>query len=370
MTGIEKLWGAVQSWWWHLVGLGPLALAINAGLTVVVVVAAVLIQRLSRWLMCQGLSRLPHESAVERNMRARKALQFTGWVVGLLVTGIAAVFIADLWGFDVMAWASQGNGQKITSTFMRLLTVIVITAVALEAISLFARSTVQRLKSQSHDPRRAAQLDTLGPIVRRVLQVIIIVLAMMTVLSQIGVQIAPILSAAGVVGIAVGFGAQSLVKDFFTGLFLLVEDIVAIGDVVQIQSFSGEVEDMTLRTIRLRDADGTLHIFPYGESQIIHNMTKTFSFAAMDLVVKPETDLDKAMEVMRTTAAELRKDPDYGPLIDDDIEIAGIDLLSDVGIVIKGRIRTIPNERWKVLRAYNLRIKHAFDAAGIGLAHK
>ena len=370
MTAIEKLWGGIQTWWWHLVGLGPVALAINAGLTVVIVVVAIAIQRLARWLMCQGLSRLPDESKAERALRARKALQFTGWVVGLLVTGISAVMIADLWGFDVMTWASQGSGQKIASTFMRLLTVVVITAIALEAVGLFARSTLQGLKRRSTDPRRAAQLDTLGPIVRRVLQVIIIVLAAMTVLSQIGVQIAPILSAAGVVGIAVGFGAQSLVKDFFTGLFLLVEDIVAIGDVVQIQSFSGEVEDMTLRTIRLRDADGTLHIFPYGESQIIHNMTKTFSFAAMDLVVKPDTDLDKAMDVMRQTAAELRKDPDYGPLIDADMEIAGIDLLSDVGIVIKGRIRTIPNDRWKVLRAYNLRIKQAFDAAGIALSHK
>ncbi len=370
MTAIEKIWTWLQAWWWHLIGLGPVALALNAGLTVLIIAVAFGVQRASRWLMCQGLSRLPDESKADRNLRARKALQFTGWVVGIVVATVAAVMIATLWGFDVLAWTSQGVGQRVAETTMRLFTVIVLTAITLEAVNLFTRGALSRLRHRSDDPRREAQLETLGPIVRRILQMVVLILAVMTVLSQVGVQIAPILSAAGVVGIAVGFGAQSLVKDFFTGFFLLVEDIVAIGDVVQIQAFSGTVEDMTLRTIRLRDADGTLHIFPYGESQIIHNMTKSFSYAAMDLPLKYDTDLDTAMQIMRDTAAELRKDETYGPKIIGDIEIAGVDLLSDVGIIMKARIRTVPTERWHVLRAYNLRIKQAFDAAGIVMTHK
>jgi moderate conductance mechanosensitive channel len=247
---------------------------------------------------------------------------------------------------------------------------LIMATLAIEAVGLFSRRALRRLRHSSSDPRRAAQLETLGPLIRRVLQLVIIVLAIMTLLSQVGVQIAPVLAGAGVLGVAVGFGAQTIVKDVLTGLFLIIEDIVAVGDIVQIQTFSGKVEDMTLRTIRLRDADGTLHIFPYGESQVIHNMTKTFSYAAFDIPVKYDSDLEKAMEVMKATGAELRGDPEVGRMILDDIEIAGVDLLSDVGILIKGRIRTQPLERWKVLRTYYRRVKPALDAAGIQITHK
>ncbi len=183
-------------------------------------------------------------------------------------------------------------------------------------------------------------------------------------------QIAPVLAGAGVVGVAVGFGAQTLVKDFFTGFFLIIEDIVALGDVVQIQAFSGTVEEMTLRTIRLRDFDGTLHIFPYGEAQIIHNMTKTYSFSAFELPVKVDTDLDKAMAVIHATFEAMRKEGDCGAMILGDIELVGVDLLSDVGIILKGRIRTQPQARWRVLREFNRRLKPDLDAAGIVLTHK
>ncbi len=365
MTAIEKIWAAVQAWWWRLMELGPTALALNAGLTVVVVVAAVLVQWGLNWLLRHALARLPHET-----QRATKALQLTRWALGVVVAAVTIVVTAGIWGIDIMAWTSQGAGQRVATTTVRVATVLVLTAVALEGVGLFTRVTIHRLHSDNRDPRREAQLETLGPIVRRILQAVIMVLAMMTLLSQVGVQIGPILAGAGVAGIAVGFGAQTLVKDFFTGFFLLVEDIVAIGDVVQIQAFSGQVEDMTLRTIRLRDADGTLHVFPYGEAQIIHNMTKTISYAAVDLPVKYDTDLDRAMQIMRDTAADLRKDDPYRSLITSDMEIAGVDLLSDVGIILKGRIRTVPAERWVVLREYNRRIKRAFDQAEILITHK
>lgn len=370
MTAVEEFRAAVQAWWWHLVHLGPAALALNGGLTVAVIVVAVLMGWGANWLMCRALARLPHETPADRNLHAAKALRLTRWTLSVVIVMIAAALVASLWGIDILAWASRGSGQRIATTTVRAMTVLVLTAIAMEAVALFTRMAIHRLHDGSGDPRREAQLETLGPIVRRIMQAIIMVLAVMTLLSQIGVQIGPILAGAGVAGIAVGFGAQTLVKDFFTGFFLLVEDIVAIGDVVQIQAFSGQVEDMTLRTIRLRDADGTLHIFPYGEAQIIHNMTKTFSFAAVDLPVKYDTDLNRAMEVMRQTGVDLRRDARFGPLITDDMEIAGVDLLSDVGIILKGRIRTRPAERWIVLREYNRRVKQAFDAVGIVMTHK
>ena len=370
MTAVETFWTNIQAWWWHLVGLGPVALAINAGLTVAVMAVAGVVERIVDWAMCRALSRLPHESTADRNLRSAKALRLTRWALRVAAAALALVIIAGIWGMDIMAWASRGDGQRIATTAMRVLTVLVLTAVAMEGVGLFTRTAIHRLRTHDGDPRREAQLETLGPIVRRILQAVIMVLAVMTLLSQVGVQIGPILAGAGVAGIAVGFGAQTLVKDFFTGFFLLVEDIVAIGDVVQIQAYAGQVEDMTLRTIRLRDSDGTLHIFPYGEAQIIHNMTKTFSYAAADLPVRYDTDVDRAMQVMRDTAARLRKDAHFGPMILEDMEIIGVDLLSDVGVILKGRIRTRPAERWVVLREYNRRIKHAFDEAGIVMTHK
>jgi moderate conductance mechanosensitive channel len=369
MTAYEQITGNLTLFWNHLAGLGPQGLAINAGLTALILVAAFLIIKGLNWLMCQTVSHLPGESSDERKKRAGKALKLSRTVVGLVVWLIAFFMVANVWGIDIIAWASEGSGRHIASTTLRVLAVLVLATLAVEAVGLFTRKTLNRLRREG-DPRRGAQLDTLGPLVRRLLQVVIIGLAIITLLSQVGVEIAPVLAGAGVVGVAVGFGAQTIVKDMLTGLFLILEDIVAVGDIVQIGAFSGEVEDMTLRTIRLRGSDGTLHIFPYGESQVIHNMTKTFSYAASDLPVKYDTDIDHAMQVMREAAADLRKDPAYGPLILADLEIAGVDLLSDVGVIIKSRMRTQPTSRWKVLREYNKRIKKAFDAAGIQITHK
>ena len=371
MTSAEKLSGAFALLWRHLTGLTPMQIGINAGLTVLVAAIGWGIAWGLRRLLCYGASKVPGGHTSGGKARAEKAMGFTGSIVALLVALVGLVTVANIWGFDVFSWISQGVGRQIAHTIFTLFLILVSTAIGMELAGLFIRYTLTRLKGRTDlDPRRSAQLDTLGPILRRSVQMVILLLGIMTVLSQVGVQIAPLLAGAGVVGIAVGFGAQTLVKDFFTGFFLLVEDIVAVGDIVQIQTFSGEVEDMTLRTIRLRDFDGTLHIFPYGEAQIIHNLTKTFSFAAFDLPVRLDTDLDKAMAVMKTTAADLRKDEAFAPLILDDIEIPGPDLLSDIGIILKGRIRTQPLERWIVLREYNRRIKAAFEAAGIVLTHK
>jgi small conductance mechanosensitive channel len=197
----------------------------------------------------------------------------------------------------------------------------------------------------------------------------IIVIGAMMLLSQGGVKIGPLLAGAGVVGVAVGFGAQTLVKDFLTGVFLIVEDIVAVGDVVRIREHGGLVEQMTVRTIRLRDFDGTLHVFPYGEAQVIHNLTKTFSFYVFDLQISYESDIDAALDIMRRTGAELMADPAFASMIMEPIEVVGVDALGDSGITLKARIKTLPREQWTVGREYNRRIKMAFDAAGVSIPY-
>ena len=369
-TAAEQMWSGLAAEIDHLSRLSVTAIGLNAALCVAVILVAAGLVWLSRRLLCYGLRVIPGLDRSERKAHAARALRLTQWVLDAAIVFVALFLIADIWGFDLLGWTTTAWGRTVSATGSQVAMIVVIAALCLEATTLFIQYLTARLRARTSDPRRAAQLNTMGPIFRSAIQIVIVILAAMTLLGQVGVQIAPILAGAGVVGVAVGFGAQTLVKDFFTGFFLIIEDIVAVGDVVQIQAFSGTVEEMTLRTIRLRDFDGTLHIFPYGEAQIIHNMTKTYSFSAFELPVKVDTDLDKAMGVIRRTFEAMRQDHDCEAQILGDIEIVGVDLLSDVGIILKGRIRTQPQARWKVLREFNRRLKPDLDAAGIVLTHK
>ena len=187
----------------------------------------------------------------------------------------------------------------------------------------------------------------------------------MMALSEVGVEIGPLLAGAGIVGLAVGFGAQTIVKDFLTGLFLIMEDSVSIGDVVKIGEFGGAVELMSLRTIKLRDFNGTLHIFPYSEAQVIHNQTKDFSFAVFELPLDHNADIAKALELMKQIGDEIRAEPALNGLIVSPIEIAGVDRVSEAGVLLKARIRTAPGKQWTVQREYLRRIRLAFEREGI-----
>src|SRR5262249_25076052 len=227
-------------------------------------------------------------------------------------------------------------------------------------ISLFTR-----VAERASTVRRASQLRTLAPVLVGVANTALVVLAAMTTLSQIGVEIGPLLAGAGIVGVAVGFGAQTVVKDFLTGVFLILEDAVSIGDNVKIAGFGGVVEEMSLRTIKLRDFDGTLHIFPYSEAQVIHNQTKSYSYYVIELVISRSSDIGKALDVMAATGEEVRRDPAFKGLGVDAVEIAGVDRLSDTGIALKARIKTAPGKQWRVGREYLQRLKLALDAARI-----
>ena len=370
-TASENILAGLRAQWEHLAALTPQAVALNLALSAGLLALCALFMWLAGRALCWSLRIVPGLGRAERKAHAATALSLTRSALNIVIVIGGAFAIAGVWGIDLLSWTTTLWGSNIATTATRLIIVIVASAIAMEATGVAMGYAVGRLRSRSNDdPRRAAQLDTLGPIVANAARTFILIIAVMTLLGQAGVQIAPLLASAGVAGVALGFGAQTLVKDFLTGFFLIVEDIVAIGDVVQIQAFSGTVEQMTLRTIRLRDFDGTLHIFPYGEAQIIHNLTKTYSFAAFDLPLRYDSDLDRVMQVMRDTAGELRQDRRFGPLMLDDIEIPGADLLSDVGIIIKARIRTQPRDRWLVFREYNRRIKHAFDEAGLVMTHK
>lgn len=184
-------------------------------------------------------------------------------------------------------------------------------------------------------------------------------------LDQVGLDVTPILAGAGIVGLAVGFGAQNLVRDVISGFFIVLENQVRVGDVAIVNGTGGLVEAITFRTIVLRDLAGVVHVMPNGTITTLANMTKDWSAYVIDVGVAYTEDSDRVMEVMGAVGAELRKDPRFGPAILEPIEIFGVDDFKDSEVTIKARLKTVPIQQWNVGREYRRRLKKAFDAQGI-----
>ena len=222
-------------------------------------------------------------------------------------------------------------------------------------------------RSPSHEERK--RIETLARVLRHAASLTLIVVAVLVGLNTVGVSIAPILGAAGVAGVAIGFGAQSLVKDFFSGMFLLLENQIRVGDVVEIAGKTGVVEELTLRRTKLRSFDGAVHYISNGLITTVSNFSTEFAFAVADVSVSYREDLDHVYAVMRSTAATLRDDDMFRAAIVDALEIAGVEQLADSAIVIRCRMKTVPAEQWRVRREFLKRLKIAFDREGISIPY-
>ncbi len=235
-------------------------------------------------------------------------------------------------------------------------------ALAARLIRLFRRY-MQR-KSPSLDEQ--ARIETLARVFRNGAAVIIVLVAGMLVLGELGISIAPILATAGVAGVALGFGAQSLIKDYFNGFFLLLDDQIREGDVVEVAGKSGLVEEVTLRYVRLRDFDGHVHFVPNGEIKVVSNRTRSFAYAAVDVGVGYGVDIDQALALMREAGQAMRADAKWQARLADDIEILGVERLDNSAVVLRCRLKVVPAiEQWNVKREFLKRVKLAFDARGI-----
>ena len=221
------------------------------------------------------------------------------------------------------------------------------------------------MSKQTDNPEEVKRVETLGRVFRYIASVAISLVAGMLILSELGISIAPILATAGVAGLAIGFGAQSLVKDYFTGFFLLLEDQVRQGDVVQAGGKAGFVEEVTLRYIRMRDYDGNVHFVPNGTVTTVTNMSREFAYAVIDVGVAYREDTDEAMDLMRQVGAEMRQDEAIGPKILEDMEMAGVDKWDDSAVILRCRFKVPPLEQWGVRREFLRRMKQVFDAHNI-----
>jgi small conductance mechanosensitive channel len=241
----------------------------------------------------------------------------------------------------------------------------VLQAVAARLIRLFRGYMVGRT-----GPDEVGRVETLARVFRNAAAIVIVILAGTLVLGELGVSIAPILATAGVAGIAIGFGAQSLIKDYFNGFFLLLDDQVRQGDVVQLADRGGLVEEVTLRYVRLRDLEGHVHFVPNGEIKVVTNRTREFATAVVEIGIAYREDPDEALAAMREVLGAMRGDPDWRARIADDLEVLGVEKWADSAVVLRARIRVVPPiQQWNVKREYLKRLKKAFDERGIEIPY-
>jgi small-conductance mechanosensitive channel len=259
-------------------------------------------------------------------------------------------------------WRELGG---VAASGMRILIILVIAWIATSMLKKAIRAFRLRVASRIDDRETVKRAETLSRVFRYITSVVVWLIATMLVLSEIGISVAPILGAAGVAGLAIGFGAQSLVKDYFTGFFLLLENQIRQGDVVKIGDHAGLVEEVTLRFVQLRDYDGNVHFVPNGSIVTVVNMSRGFAQAVVDIGVAYKEDIDQVTGIMREVAEQLRNDKDFTARILDPFELAGVERWDDSAVVIRGRFRVLPLEQWNVKREYLRRLKYAFDEKGI-----
>ncbi|MCX5991671.1 MAG: mechanosensitive ion channel family protein [Chloroflexi bacterium] len=296
------------------------------------------------------------------------------WIVPLIAIFLGLVLVLDMLDIEsletkvlppVKNWLRHPGPQIALLGGGGLALVLLATA----AIPKVIREAVTRSRSDQSDEEVNKRADTLSGVLVASLQAVIIAVVLFMMLSEIGLNISPIIAGVGVIGIAIGFGAQSLVKDLIAGLFIIMENQYRKGDVVKIADTSGLVEDINLRRTLLRDMDGVVHSVPNGEIRVASNYTKEWSRVNMNISVSYDTDLKRAMEVINRVGKELAEDPDWMGAILTPPRALRVDNLGDSGIDIKIMGETKPMRQWDVMGELRLRLKKAFDVEGIDIPY-
>jgi small-conductance mechanosensitive channel len=261
-------------------------------------------------------------------------------------------------------------GLRFSQAALKIILIFVVAYIAVRIVKVvLTRLSDLLIRAREHEEESPGavkkRVDTLTNVLRTIAVGIIWSVAVVMALGQMGLAIGPILAGAGIVGVAVGFGAQNLVRDVIGGFFMILENQVRVGDVAVVNGTGGLVEAVTFRTIILRDLSANVHVIPNGSITTLSNLTKGWSAYVMDIGVAYKEDTDRVVEIMRKVDEELRADPEYGPFMLEPIEVMGVDNFADSAVIIKARLKTQPVRQWAVGREYRRRLKKAFDAAGI-----
>lgn len=289
-------------------------------------------------------------------------------VLGFIVacTGLVLLW---LWGVDVRGWFEPGTmGRRVMSAASTIAVAGLLALLAWEAVNGAIERRVSRWTA-SGDIARAARLNTLGPMLRTCVFIVIALTVLMTTLNELGVNVGPLLAGASIIGVALGFGSQKLVQDFITGIFLLMENAMQVGDTVTVAGVTGTVEYLSIRTVRLRAGDGSLHVVPFSSVTTVNNANRGLGSAAVKLSVAADSDIEATFTALRDIAQKMREDPALSPLILGDLDIGGVDQIDGAMATIVGSIRTTDRGRWRVQREFNRRVLSQFREQGIALAN-
>ncbi|MCE9663850.1 mechanosensitive ion channel [Halomonas sp. M5N1S17] len=331
---------------------------VSAGLLVLTLVVTGLIQRHTE-----------RRTKRRRISEYRRRLERFGYALSHVVAWIVfAELSLQVWGGSLFGLGREGvAGMRIGQALLAL----GFTVLLAWLVWIFADTAIQRALITSGRSRgrrvNQARAQTITPMIRNVIFATIVIITGIVGLANLGVNVTPLLAGAGVIGLAVGFGAQTLVQDLITGIFIIIEDSLAVDDFVQINGHMGTVEGLTLRTVRLRDLDGILHIITFSAIQSIHNMSRHFGFALMRIRIPHTMKIDDAITLMHETAQELRQDPMMRHHIWSPLEMQGVDRFDEGAAVLRMRFRTAPAMQWDVARAFNLLLKQRMEAKEIDL---
>ncbi|CAO3415156.1 mechanosensitive ion channel domain-containing protein [Azospirillum doebereinerae] len=288
--------------------------------------------------------------------------RFGKTVIWLLALGV----VLNGWGIDTLGWAESAIGRRIVGSVISISLLLAGAVVAWEVVSAMIEHFLASTDRNGTKIERSARMRTLLPLLRNAFLILLVTMVSLITLSELGVNIAPLLAGAGVVGLAIGFGSQTLVKDIITGLFILFEDTVSVGDSVDVGGgHAGTVEAISIRSIRLRDGSGAVHSVPFSAVTTVKNMSKDFSVTAFNVVVSNREDPDRVIAVLKEVGAEVQAEAPYAADILNPLEVLGVDKLSDTGIIILAQFKTRPTRQWGVAREFNRRMKKRFDELGI-----
>jgi len=297
-----------------------------------------------------------------------RANRYLPVLVKLLHTVIwLAAFVAllEAWGLGSYDWLFSAFGLSLLGSLAGVAATLAVALAVWETASIVIEVYLARHATVGSEANRRARAHTVLPLLRKTLAIVIAVIAALTALAALGVNISPLLAGVGVAGLAVGIGAQTLVKDLITGVFIVIEDTIAVGDVVTVAGMTGVVEAISIRSLRLRDDAGGVHTIPFSEVSKILNMTKDFSYAVFNIGIAYRENVDRVLETVKAIGAELAADSALSDAILAPLELHGIDRFGESAVIISARLQTRPGRQWDVAREFNRRLKRRFDELGI-----
>ncbi len=332
-----------------------------------VVVARLLVTGLNRSLR-RGLT-MNRELAGNLPQLHTRAFHYLPVVqrIGKAIIWLVALGVAlNGWGIDTLSLVESTIGRRVVGSVISIGLLLAGAIVAWEVVSALIEHFLTSTDSNGTKIERSARMRTLLPLLRNAFLILLVTMVSLITLSELGVNIAPLLAGAGVVGLAIGFGSQTLVKDIITGLFILFEDSISVGDVVDVGGgHSGVCEAISIRSIRLRDSAGAVHSIPFSSVTTVKNLTKDFSFAVFNVSVAYHEDPDHVIDTLVALGKEMQADAEFAADILAPLEVMGVDKFADSAIVILARFKTRPIKQWGVQRAFNKRMKKRFDELGI-----